>query len=68
MAEPQYRSMNREVLQGTVDGKYKRFRPDTTNIQKDETTKERQQDLAWPYGFYQASSFETPDGRWIIPD
>jgi hypothetical protein len=63
--------MNREMLQGQCDGKYKRILPDRTNVQSPDhyqAERQRRDEISWPYGLYQSYEFETPDGRWVVPD
>lgn len=71
MGNPVFRPLNRELLQGTVDGKYKRIHPDWTNLQSPNRAageRERREDMAWPYRLIEAPEMDTPDGRWVVPD
>lgn len=67
MAERIARSMNAELLEGSVDGTYKRVAPDRTNIEhpsKEEIRSRRNDDgFDWPFGVAEARHKITPDGR-----
>lgn len=68
MANPVFRSMNVELQEGLLDGKYKRITPDRTNIQfPDGATirEERMNDLAWPYGVNETDNARTPEGKYV---
>jgi hypothetical protein len=67
MAHAPNRSMNVELQEGLVDGRYKRFAPDRTNIQfPDESKIEMvRRDLYWPEGITEADTKYTPEGKAI---
>ena len=61
--------MNHELLEGSVDGKYKRTAPDRTNVEYPNlaTIRERTRlnGSNWPFGDEEPSVRLTPDGRTI---
>lgn len=63
------RSMNAELLEGSVDGTYKRIAPDRTNIEhpsKDQIRLRRNSDgMDWPFGVTEAREKLTPESRFI---
>ena len=69
MSETIRRSMNHELLEGSVDGKYKRTAPDRTNIEYPNIATIRQRarlnGQTWPFGDEEPMSRLTPDGRII---
>lgn len=67
MAERIARSMNAELLEGSVDGKYKRIAPDRTNIEypskEDIRTARSDNGFDWPFGVTECRHKITPDCR-----
>lgn len=66
MAEPQYRSMNAELDEGSTDGKYKKLAPNRGNIFPPDRAAERQERTQLTpryYGIDEAPTMRTPDGR-----
>jgi hypothetical protein len=59
--------MVHEMLDGSCDGKYKRFAPDRTNVQLPDESKIRRdrEELYWPEGVCESSDKTTVDGRFV---
>jgi hypothetical protein len=67
MGNPAFRSMNHELLEGSVDGTYKRFAPDRTNVNLPgiDKIRENRATLNWPESVIESPHKITPDGRYV---